>query len=350
MTNFLSPADLAAKVVPLSVVRWFVPREVTHVFYHSFFEDGAPHLTPLFGCKRPDDLERDLSYLKSRLRCVSHDELVAHLEEGTPLPRNAATVSFDDGLAECFTVARPLLLAHEIPATFFVCSNFIDNRSLMYRNRVALCISRLQGAGPEERRALVRALGTTFEIPGDSESDALEWLLRLGFADRETIDAACACFGIDVTAFLRDRRPYMTREQIGQLHADGFTIGAHTSDHPVLGRVADWNEVRRQVSESCDVARAITGSARVPFAFPFNGLDLPRNALAKLRDELGTIDLMYDTNNLMRDRPFIVNRIWCDTPAGATTDRSNLPSLLWRAHVFEPLRAIKRRVRRLPRS
>jgi peptidoglycan/xylan/chitin deacetylase (PgdA/CDA1 family) len=120
----------------------------------------------------------------------------------------------------------------------------------------------------------------------------------------------------------------MTRAQIAQLHADGFTIGAHTSDHPDLGKLGDWNEVRRQVRESCDLVHEITGRTRVPFAFPFNGLDLPRNALAALRDELGCIDLMYDTNNLMKDRSFIVNRIGCDTPAGATGERSNLPVLL----------------------
>ncbi|PYV38833.1 MAG: hypothetical protein DMG09_10850 [Acidobacteria bacterium] len=131
------------------------------------------------------------------------------------------------------------------------------------------------------------------------------------------------------------------------MHAEGFTIGAHTSDHPELGRLADWDEVRRQVRESCDLVREITGRARVPFAFPFNGLDLPRGALAALRDELGSIDLMYDTNNLMKDRFFIVNRIWCDTPEGASGERSNLPALLRRAHAFEPLRAVRRRMRGL---
>jgi peptidoglycan/xylan/chitin deacetylase (PgdA/CDA1 family) len=349
MAPIPSPIGIASRVVPLPILRWFVPRDVTHVFYHSFFRADAPHIAPLFACKRPSDLERDLVYLKTRFHCVSHDEVVAHREKGTALPPKAVMVSFDDGLTECFTEARPLLLAHGVPATFFVCSNFIDNRSLMYRNTIALCISRVARADPAEQGRLAQALRARFPIAAESGAAVREWLLGLEFADRATIDAACEALGVDVAAFLRDRRPYMTRDQITQLHADGFTIGAHTSDHPLLGRVGDWNEVRRQVRESCDLAREITGRARVPFAFPFNGLDLSRDALAALRDELGSIDLMYDTNNLMRDRPFIVNRIWCDTPSGATDARSNLPSLLWRAHAFEPLRAIKRRVRRLPR-
>jgi len=324
-------------------------RDVTAVFYHSFTAAPAPHITPLYRCKSPAAFERDLVYLKSRLHCVAHDDIVAHREGQRMLPANAASVSFDDGFAECFTVARPLLLAHGVRATFFVCKSFIDNRALMHRNKVALCLSRIAQATGVEQSHLLGVLRVRFDLPADSPAAVRRWLLGLKFADRPVIDAACACLGIDVEAFLRERRPYMTREQIAQLHADGFTIGAHTSDHPELGKIGDWNEVRRQVRESCDVVREITGRRRVPFAFPFNGLDLSRNALAALRDEFGDIDLMYDTNNLMKDRSFIVNRIWCDTPAGATAERSNLSALLWRGRALEPLRALRRALRGLPR-
>jgi peptidoglycan/xylan/chitin deacetylase (PgdA/CDA1 family) len=136
----------------------------------------------------------------------------------------------------------------------------------------------------------------------------------------------------------------MTRSQIAQLHSDGFTIGSHTSDHPQLGKLPDWEEVRRQARESCDFARGITGRARVPLAFPFNGRNLPRGRLAALRREIG-IDLMYDTNGLMKDESFIVNRIPCDTPRGATGHRSNLPSILRRTYLLEPLKALRRRLR-----
>jgi len=332
----------------LPLLQRIFARDVTAIFYHSFTAAPEPHITPLYRCKSPRDLERDLIYLKYRFECVTHDDIVAHREDGRTLPANAASVSFDDGFTECFTVARPLLLAHGVRATFFVCRNFIDNAALMHRNKVALCLSRLAEASAVEQARLLAALRARFDLAADSLAAVRTWLLGLQFADRDLIDAACTCLGVDVLAFLQERRPYMTRDQIAQLHADGFTIGAHTSDHPELGKVSDWNEVRRQVRESCDVVREITGRTRVPFAFPFNGLDLSRNALAALRDEFGDIDLMYDTNNLMKDRSFIVNRIWCDTPQGATAERSNLPALLGRAHALEPLRAIKRRLRRLP--
>jgi peptidoglycan/xylan/chitin deacetylase (PgdA/CDA1 family) len=283
--------------------------------------------------------------LQSRFQFVSHDDIVAHRENGRKLPPRAVAVSFDDGFVEGFTIARPMLLARGLPATFFVCNSFIDNRALMFRNKIALCVSRIAGATNTERVGLLAGLRRHFGLAAQSRAEVQRWLFGLDFARRNTIDAVCECLGVNVRAFLSDRRPYMSRDQIGQLHADGFTIGAHTTDHPDLTKLADWNDVRRQVSESCDLVRDITGRTRVPFAFPFNGLEIPRSALAALRDELGTIDLMYDTNDFMRDWPFIVNRICGDPPNRASTHCSNLPMLLGRAYAFEPLRAVRRRIR-----
>src|SRR5439155_19281707 len=134
--------------MPLSAIRRIVAGDLTPVFYHSFTGSPIPHIAPLFPCKSPGDLERDLLYLKSHFRLVSHDDIVFHREKGRRFPSNAAAVSFDDGFIECFTVATPLLFAHGIPATFFVCKIFIDNQSLMFGNKIALCVALIADSMP----------------------------------------------------------------------------------------------------------------------------------------------------------------------------------------------------------
>ena len=158
----------------------------------------------------------------------------------------------------------------------------------------------------------------------------------------DDIDALCESVGIDMGAFLRDRRPYMTKEQILQLHREGFTIGAHTQTHPRLWELKDPSEVEREIIESCAAVRDFTGQAKVPFAFPFNGLWMDRDRIDAIRQKAGFIDLFYDSNNLMKDRDFVVNRVWADSPEGAAPTRSNLPRMLRRAHALEPIRAMKR--------
>src|SRR6266567_5255681 len=315
---------------------------LTHIFYHSFTTRDLPHITPLYPCKCPGDLEKDIDYLASRFHFVSHDEVVAYRESGAPVPRNSVSLSFDDGFAECFTVVRPLLLSHGIPATFFVCTGFIDNQDLMFRNKIALCLSQISGSpnAPE----LCSLLQARFELPLRSPESVMAWLGGLQYADCETIDAACECLGVDVCAFLRDTKPYMSRDQIATLHTDGFIIGAHSIDHPRLGGLTDWREIEHQICGSCEAVRRITGRPRVPFSFPFNGFGFPGDTFTSLRDRLGGIDLFYDSNNVLEDRAFILNRICADTPKGTRSGKSNLPSLLLQARLLRPIRALRRRM------
>jgi peptidoglycan/xylan/chitin deacetylase (PgdA/CDA1 family) len=324
-----------------------MPPDVTALFYHGLREKPLPHVDSLYPCKDKGMFEEDLRTLCKRYVPVSHEQIRAAREGGKPLPRRAVAVSFDDGFAECFTVARPLLLKHGVPCTFFVISSMLDNRKLMHRNQIALCLAAIDQAGRDtgaDLEAVRRVCGRTFP----DRAALRQWATGLRYADRTAIDQLCEALGIDVAGFLESARPYMSTDQVRQLHSEGFTIGAHTEDHPEMSALSAEAR-RRQVIASSRFVSDLTGQPRIPFAIPFNGLDLARSELARLRDEAGCIDLIYDTNNLMRDRDFVVNRIWCDTPRGAGARHSNVPGLVQRARLYEPFRRIKRRLGGLPR-
>jgi peptidoglycan/xylan/chitin deacetylase (PgdA/CDA1 family) len=313
---------------------------VVAFFYHTVSDSPLPHVAPLYPVKSTAQFEQDLAYLKRNFNIVGHDDLVAAFEHGKSLPPRAATVSFDDGLAGCFSMVRPLLLKHGVPCTFFLIRDVVGNRALMSRNKAALCLSRLQE--PQvDADAAVAAVGRACGRRLSTQGALRRWVWSLGYDDDDAIDRVCEALAVDVDAFLQASRPYMTTDEILKLHAEGFTIGAHSVSHPQLARLP-WERARAQIVDSAKSVRSLTGKARVPFAFPFNGIDLPRRRLADLRSEAGSIDLMYDTNNLMNDADFIVNRICSDTPARAAVRQSNLPAVLFRARALEPVRAAKR--------
>ncbi len=60
---------------------------------------------------------------------ITMAQLVAHLRDHQPLPAKPIIISFDDGWAEQFTSAFPILRQHGLIGTFFVYTNPID-RSL----------------------------------------------------------------------------------------------------------------------------------------------------------------------------------------------------------------------------
>ena len=65
---------------------------------------------------------------RSRLRAVPLAEMVEHCLTHGRLPRGAVAVTFDDGYTDNFTAAAPVLRAMNIPATFFVATDFIGLR------------------------------------------------------------------------------------------------------------------------------------------------------------------------------------------------------------------------------
>jgi peptidoglycan/xylan/chitin deacetylase (PgdA/CDA1 family) len=320
-----------------------VPHGLHAFFYHLVSDRELPHVRHLYAFKTPAQFEEDLRLLSREFRLVPHADIVRHVRDGKPLPERAAAISFDDGFAECFELVRPLLLRHGVPCTFFVVRDLLDNRLLMHKHAVSLCLEALATAPEEAVHALAQQLGAPAE-----RGAVARRLASLGLRERASIDAACGALGVDTEAALA-AAPYLSREQVRQLARDGFTIGGHSCRHAELDRLPGETDLEREIAESCAFVRELTGQAEVPFAITFNGLRLPRAGLAAALARHPFVSLIYDTNDLMPDHPRVLNRIWADTPAGTADGRSNLPLLLKRAKALEPVRRWKRRWQGLPR-
>ncbi len=122
-----SAARTVLRAIPLSFYRMVIKRDVVIFLYHVVGPPDIAHVRHLYPYKSAEAFEADLSYLTRRFRMVSYDEIAAPRgRSGRP----AAHVTFDDGYAECHTLAGPILLKWGIPCTFFVTT---DPRSLRSR-------------------------------------------------------------------------------------------------------------------------------------------------------------------------------------------------------------------------
>ncbi|MFL5577914.1 MAG: polysaccharide deacetylase family protein [Gemmatimonadaceae bacterium] len=308
-----------ARRAPLALLRRAMPRDVVAFLWHTFADAPLTHVGHLYPFKTPAEFERDLLWIARHFRVVAYDAVREARAGGRPLPPRAALLSLDDGMRECLDAARPLLLKHGLPAAFFVTTGFLDNRRLFYRHKVSLAIDAARRLAPAERSAAMARLAQVADVPEvgvpTAPLDGIErWLLALG-ADREaTIDAACAAFGVDADAFLRERRPYLTSDEVRALAADGFTIGGHGRTHVRLGALPSAAAVEEEIVHSCRVAAQLAGRDRAPFAFPFHGADVDRDLLASITAAHPEVELLFDTGGVRRDRPFIVHRMGVDAP------------------------------------
>jgi peptidoglycan/xylan/chitin deacetylase (PgdA/CDA1 family) len=319
----------AVYALPMQALAPFVSRDVICLFYHVVSDQPVPHTDHLY-IHRPLELfENDLRYLALNYAPITYDALRQNREQGQQLPKKAVHLSFDDGFAECYHLVRPLLLRYNIPCTFFLTTDFIDNRRMYYRNQVSLCLEKFISAGEAEQGAILEQVNAEFGVTIIDGGGFEAWAKAL--IDEGQVERLSRAVGVDIPAYLAHRQPYLTREQVRELLAQGFTIGAHSQRHIKLGRLSQ-ERAAEEILESCLAIGRMTGNAGVPFSFPNSGDGLERDFLLRLRQEHRAVGLYFDTKGLRQDRPFIVNRIWAESPKLNPGGNLALPDILRRAY------------------
>jgi peptidoglycan/xylan/chitin deacetylase (PgdA/CDA1 family) len=211
------------------------------------------------------EFDHRMRWVKANFCVLSLGEAVRALREDR-LPRRALCVTFDDGYADNYGIALPILRRLGLPATFFVATGFLDG-GCMFNDVVIEALRRAAGAdldlgdvglgrhplGSDEQRlrAIDRILGRLkyFE-PERRRRVALQIAQRAGSAVPTDL--------------------MMTSEQVRALHAAGMEIGAHTVTHPILAEIP-----LRRARDEMDASRArlerITGAPVRFFAYPNGG-------------------------------------------------------------------------------
>ena len=119
-------------------------------FYHVVSDSKLPHVLN-YPYRNTHQFIRELDYLLTHFNPVSLEDLLSKENIGKPVFH----LSFDDGLKECTEVIAPLLVNKGIPATFFINSGFVDNKTLFHRYKASLIQTSLsQKENPEAMQFL----------------------------------------------------------------------------------------------------------------------------------------------------------------------------------------------------
>ncbi|MCS6882874.1 MAG: polysaccharide deacetylase family protein [Oscillochloridaceae bacterium] len=80
----------------------------------------------------PEQLDAQLGWLKAAgYETVRMDALAACMRGAGPCPLRAVALTFDDGYADAFTAALPILRRHGFVATFYIVSGFVGQPGYM---------------------------------------------------------------------------------------------------------------------------------------------------------------------------------------------------------------------------
>lgn len=177
--------------------------------------------------------EWQMKFLRDHFEPISLGGLVDRLQAGATTGREVA-ITFDDGVQNHFTVAWPLLRAHRMPATFFVCPGLIESGDWLWRTELRMRLNVLDGA---MRTKAVRDAGC---LATDIEA-IMEWTKALPMDARRAFERNVEALTADFTPprAQMDRHAPLTWDQLRALDESLITIGSHTRTHPILPTLSE---------------------------------------------------------------------------------------------------------------
>lgn len=266
-------------------------------YYHMINDEEVLHTKHLYPHKTIKHFENDLDYILKYFAPISLTDLIAHQRDGKKLPARAFHLTFDDGFREMHDIVSPILLRKEIPATFFINSSFTDNKELCFQHKACLIVAHLSQHGIS--KSTQKQIEDLLMLGDKIEKDLIPAILLIKYARMNVIDEIANVLEIDFRSYLNKIEPYLTQAQVQKLLADGFTIGAHSIDHPLYADLSLEDQIH-QTLESVKYVRNTFHLDYGAFAFPHSDLGVSKTYFDEIKKS-GLVDLSFGTAGLIED-------------------------------------------------
>ncbi len=279
------PRNFSKSISPFFSEKWLFGRNTPCFlpFYHVVSDEKLPHILN-YPYRNVAQFKKELDFILKYFTPVSLNDL----KNGKCSERKAFHLSFDDGLRECSEIVAPILLQRGIPATFFVNTAFVDNRELFHKYKASLILSRLMKKPDEKAETFLARYGLTTEN-----------VLKAEISQVEILNEVAALLGIDFTEFLSRQNPYLTSEQIKSLAENGFSIGAHSHNHPEFWQISEAAQIEEVKISMAHLEKLVKPAVKA-FSFPFTDDGVPASVLETIKNEQ-ICDITFGTAGVKKD-------------------------------------------------
>jgi len=177
------------------------------------------------------------------------------------LPPRALCITFDDGYKDNYQNALPILEKHELTATFFVATGFL-NGGIMWNDTVVESLR-----NTKQKNLDLRGYGIGCYDICEDRTECLGKIINdlkyLSFHDRARVVT-------DLPDILKVPAPVglmMTEKDVNVLHRRSMGIGGHTVNHPILSRLST-QQARQELENGKQTLEQIIGERVALFAYP----------------------------------------------------------------------------------
>ncbi len=208
--------------------------------------------------------DAQLAFFKREFEVVGADDLDFIREKRG----RYVQITFDDGYRDNHDHALPILRSHRLPATFFICTGFLDSGGVPWWDELAWLVR----SSPIDRLPSFRGL-REMSLAGDGRIKAVKALNFLydNLSDVERdgfLDELAAATQMPRCKSSEAAKLWMSWDMVRALRQQGMTIGGHTRTHLELAR----NSLQTQLEEiqgSCERISSEIGAPVSIFSYPY---------------------------------------------------------------------------------
>lgn len=265
-------------------------------YYHIVNNDEVLHVKHLYDYKNIDQFISDLDFLIKNYVPVTLNDVLDFIKNDRFLPERSFLLTFDDGFREMYDVVAPILLKKGIPATFFVNSAFLDNKELFYQHKASILAECFQHKISDKLTEEVRKLLKNNELDCN---DIPSSILSIKYQKKNLLEDVAKIIDIDFNDYLSESQPYLTSDQIESMIKNGFTIGAHSIDHPLYSSLSLRDQLHQTI-ESVKQIRSRFCLDYGAFAFPHSDHKVTTEFFEELYNS-GLVDISFGTSGMIND-------------------------------------------------
>lgn len=219
-----------------------------------------------------ENFDWQMRYMRANYDVISFAELQSAITSGETLPGRCAMITFDDGFADNYFNAFPILKELKLPALFNVVTSKVGSRQMFWFDRAACLVRSVETGTRLQFGAFDRRVDR-------SNGDAITAQLLQFLKDQpdtvrreyvERIDEQL-CEYMPSEAELAPHYP-LNWDQILLMSSAGMEIGSHTHSHPILAKLADTETIDHELKHSRELIERHTGQRCLALAYP-EGLD-----------------------------------------------------------------------------
>ena len=271
-----------------------------------------------------------IAFMKSNFNIVTMEQVLEAISTKEKLPEKALLLTFDDGYADNYTVAMPVLEEYGVQGSFFIPGKTFTTHQLLDVNKIHYVLAsaniynlvedlnkemdyyrgqEFQYASTEELFAKY-AVASRFDI---KETVFVKQMLQTVLPEklRNIISSKLFAKYVGVTEEQLAYELYMSEEQIRTMKRHGMFIGIHGYDHYWLGNLP-VEQMENDISLALDALDEFVDRKQWVMNYPYGNYN--KDVLAYISKQGACLGLTTEVRlaDIDKDNPLELPRLDCN--------------------------------------